>query len=172
MPETGRVYPVHDNKFKFGINGLASEDAEMVVPMDLTNFSPVIDGTTEDWFAMDAEGWSKSAVVGKKLSFSFQGKRSVGDPGNDYIAGMALKMGPDAMTKFEWVMVSGATMKFDCVINVTTPGGGDTASLDALEFEAICYGKPEFTAAPAPAVRTAPTKVSAKAQNNAEEPVE
>ncbi len=65
----GTVYPVHNNKFKFGTAGLLSTDAEMVVPKDLTNFAPTIDGTTEEWYAMDAEGWAKSAVTGKKLSF-------------------------------------------------------------------------------------------------------
>ena len=148
MSKEATVYPVHNNKFKFGTAGLLSTDAEMVVPKDLTNFAPTIDGTTEEWYAMDAEGWAKSAVTGKKLSFSFQGKRSVGDPGNDYIAGLALAMGLDAMTKFEWEMVSGAKMAFDCVVNVTTPGGGDSTALDALEFEVTCYGKPDFTAAP------------------------
>ena len=148
MPES-RVYPVHNNKFKFGIKGLESTEEQMVVPKDLTNFAPAIEGTTEDWFAMDANGWSKTAVTGKKLSFSFQGKRSVGDPGNDYIAGMIMAMGKDAMTKFEWEMVSGAKLAFDCVINITTPGGGDTTNLDSLEFDAICYGEPNFTPAPA-----------------------
>ena len=145
----GTVYPVHNNKFKFGINGLESEDADMLMPADLTNFAPTIDGTLEEWFSMDAEGWAKAAVTGKKLSFSFQGKRSVGDTGNDYIASLFLAMGKDAMTKFEWEMVSGAKLTFDCVINVTTPGGGDTTNLDALEFECICYGKPTFTSAAA-----------------------
>lgn len=144
----GTVYRVSDNKFKFGTAGLESTDAEMVMPKDLTNFAPAIDGTTEEWYAMDAEGWAKSAVTGKKLSFAFQGKRSVGDPGNDYIAGLALSMGQEAMTKFEWEMVSGAKMAFDCVVNVTTPGGGDSTALDALEFEVTCYGKPTFTPAP------------------------
>ncbi len=51
------------------------------------------------------------------------------------------------MTKFEWEMVSGAKMKFDCVVNVTTPGGGDSTALDTLEFEVTCYGKPLFTPA-------------------------
>lgn len=145
----GTVYPVHNNKFKFGINGLESEDADMLMPADLTNFAPSIDGTLEEWFAMDAEGWAKAAVTGKKLSFSFKGKRSVGDTGNDYIASLFLAMGKDAMTKFEWEMVSGAKLTFDCVINVTTPGGGDTTNLDALEFECICYGKPTYTSAAA-----------------------
>lgn len=145
----GTVYPVHNNKFKFGINGLESTADEMLMPADLTNFAPTIDGTLEEWFAMDAEGWAKAAVTGKKLSFSFQGKRSVGDAGNDYIAGLFLTMGKEAMTKFEWEMVSGAKLEFDCVINVTTPGGGDTTNLDTLEFECICYGKPTFTSAAA-----------------------
>ena len=143
----GKVFPVHNNKFKFGIKGLNSAEEDMVLPKDLINFSPSIDGTVEEWYAMDAEGWAKANVTGKKLSFSFQGKRSVGDPGNDYIAGMMLAMGDAAMTQFEWEMVSGAKLAFPCVINVTTPGGGDTTNLDSLEFEVICYGKPNFTPA-------------------------
>ena len=144
----GKVYPVHNNKFKFGTSGLASEAAQMVVPKDLENFAPSIDGTVEEWYAMDAAGWAKASMTAKKLSFSFKGKRSVGDPGNDYIAGLAWKFGQDVMTKFEWEMVSGAKLACDVVVNVTTPGGGDTTNIDSLEFEVICYGKPEFTAAP------------------------
>ena len=51
---TGKVYPVHNNKFKFGTSGLASEEEQMVMPKDLENFSPSIDGTVEEWYAMDA----------------------------------------------------------------------------------------------------------------------
>lgn len=143
----GTVYPVHENEFKFGINGLTSEDNDMVEVADLENFAPSIDGTTEEWYAMDAKGWVKTSVTGKKLGFSFKGKRSVGDPGNDYIAGLFMAMGKDAMTKFEWTMISGAKLSGDVVVNVTTPGGGDTTSLDTLEFEVTLYGKPDFTPA-------------------------
>ncbi len=150
MPNaTGKVYPVHNNKFKFGTNGMESTEDEMVIPKDLENFAPTIDGTVEEWYAMDAEGWARSAMTGKKLGFGFKAKRSVGDPGNDYIAGLAWKFGQDVMTKFEWEMVSGAKLTCDVVVNVTTPGGGDTTNLDTLEFEVICYGKPEFTPAAA-----------------------
>lgn len=143
----GVVYPVHGNVFKFGTAGVDSTDAEMVMPADLENFAPSIDGTVEEWYAMDAGGWAKAAMTGKKLSFSFNGKRSVGDPGNDYIAGLAWKFGKDVMTNFEWEMVSGAKLSGQVVINVTTPGGGDTTNLDTLEFEAIFYGKPTYTPA-------------------------
>ena len=144
---SGVVYPVHNNIFKFGTNGLESTSDQMVMPKELENFAPAIDGTLEEWYAMDAEGWAKSAMTGKKLSFAFKGKRSVGDAGNDYIAGLAWKFGQDVMTKFEWDMVSGAKLECEVVINVTTPGGGDTTNIDSLEFEAVCYGKPTFTAA-------------------------
>lgn len=148
MAETaGKVYPVHNNVFKFGTKGMDSVDGDMAMPKDLENFSPSIDGTVEEWYAMDAGGWAKSAMTGKKLSFSFKGKRSVGDVGNDYIAGLAWKFGQDVMTKFEWTMVSGAKLSSDVVINVTTPGGGDSTNVDTLEFEAIVYGKPTFTPA-------------------------
>lgn len=142
------VFPVHNNQFKFGIKGLESIESDMVTPKDLENFAPSIDGTIEEWYAMDAGGWAKSAMTGKKLSFSFKGKRSVGDAGNDYLAGLAWKFGPDVMTKFEWTMISGAKLACDVVVNVTTPGGGDTTNIDSLEFEVICYGKPAITPAP------------------------
>lgn len=145
----GKVYPVHNNRFKFGINGLESTEDQMAMPSDLENFAPSIDGTVEEWYAMDAGGWAKAAMTGKKLSFAFKGKRSVGDEGNDYIAGLAWKFGQDVMTKFEWEMVSGAKLSGDVVINVTTPGGGDTTNIDSLEFEAIFYGAPTFTPASA-----------------------
>lgn len=79
MAETaGKVYPVHNNVFKFGTKGMDSVDGDMAMPKDLENFSPSIDGTVEEWYAMDAGGWAKSAMTGKKLSFSFKGKRSRG----------------------------------------------------------------------------------------------
>ena len=146
----GKVYPVHNNAFKFGTAGLESTDEQMVMPADLENFAPSIDGTVEEWYSMDAAGWAKAAMTGKKLGFSFKGKRSVGDPGNDYIAGLAWKFGQDVMTKFEWTMVSGAKLACDVVVNVTTPGGGDTTNIDTLEFEVTGYGAPTFTPAPTP----------------------
>ena len=145
----GKVYPVHNNVFKFGTKGRESVDEDMVMPSDLENFAPSIDGTLEEWYAMDASGWAKSAMTGKKLSLSFKGKRSVGNAGNDYIAGLAWKFGQDVMTKFEWTMVSGAKLSGDVVINVTTPGGGDSTNVDTLEFEAVFYGKPTYTPAAA-----------------------
>ncbi len=148
---TPTVYPVYDNKFKIGTSGLESSEEQMVIIANLENFAPSIDGGVEEWNAMEHEGWGDAMMTSKKLSFSFSGKRTYGDPGNDYVAGLAWKSGNDVVTKFEWEMPSHAKVTFNCIVNVTTPGGGDSTAIDGLEFEVHCKGKPAFTAAQDPA---------------------
>lgn len=144
---TSKVYPVFNNKFKIGKAGVASADADMIIIANLENFAPSIDGGVEEWNAMEHEGWGDAMMTSKKLSFSFSGKRTYGDPGNDYVAGLAWKSGNDVVTKFEWELPSGAKVTFPCIVNVTTPGGGDSTSIDGLEFEVHCKGKPAFVPA-------------------------
>lgn len=146
MADMPKVYPVYNNKFRVGING--SDTAETIIA-NLTNFAPSIEGSVEEWNAMEAEGWGDAMMTSKKLSFSFQGKRTYGDPGNDFIAGLAFKSGNDVVAPFEWELPSGAKVTFMAIINVTTPAGGDSTAVDALEFEVKCKGKPTFTEAPA-----------------------
>ena len=142
------VYPVYKNVFKIGTKGLASVlPTDMVVIADIETFSPSIDGTVEEWTPMNTEGWVRALMTGKKLTVSLSGKRNDGDAGNDYVAGLAWKDGLDCSTKAEWTFPSGAKLSFNCVVNVTTPGGGDSTNVDGLEFELICDGKPTFTPA-------------------------
>lgn len=148
--DKGLVFPVHSNKFKIGINGLSSSTEDMTIIRGLETFSPSIEGQVENWFAMDEEGWQRSLVTGKALSFAFSGKRQVGDAGNDYVFSKALSTGTDCNSLFEWEMPSGSVLQFDCVINVTVPGGGDTTNVDSLEFELYCDGKPTFLEAQVP----------------------
>lgn len=147
MPDVAKTYPVFNNKFKIGTAGLDSATEAMVTIANLENFAPSIEGGVEEWNPMEAEGWGDAMMTSKKLSFSFSGKRTYGDPGNDYVAGLAWKSGNDVVTKFEWELPSGAKVTFNCIVNVSTPGGGDSTALDGLEFEVLCKGKPEFTPA-------------------------
>lgn len=137
--DRGTVYPVHNNVFKIGD---ASSSATII--RGLENFSPAIDGQVESWFEMTEGGWQSNAVTGKALSIDFSGKRRVGDVGNDYIFGKMLATGVDAEAYFEWEFPSGAILTGDVVINVTTPGGGDTTNVDALEFSVMFNGKPSY----------------------------
>ncbi len=142
------VFPVHNNKFKIGKSGRTSAAADMVIVKDLETFSPGIDANTEEWTPMDTAGWIRRAVTGKGLTFSFSGKRHYGDPGNDYVAGLLLATGQGVESKFEWEMPSGDKLTMDCIINLTTPAGGDSTNIDTLEFELLSDGLPVFTPAP------------------------
>lgn len=146
MPNTG-VFPVHNNLFKVNTAGRSGATANMVNIADLTTFKVSVEGKNEEWYPLDQEGWARNAVTGKKMSISFSGKRNYGDAGNDYIAGMMTKTGKDCETTFEWTLPDGSKLTGDCVINLTSPAGGDSTAIDSLEFELIFDGKPTYTAA-------------------------
>lgn len=148
MSKTG-VYPVWENKFKIGTKGRSSESADMVSIADMVTFSVAVDGNVVEWSPMEAEGWLRRMVTGKALTISLSGKRNVGDPGNDYVANTAWSTGAGCESKFEWEFPSGAKLTFDCVINVTNPGGGDSRNVADMELAIMSDGKPTFTAAAA-----------------------
>lgn len=141
------VFPVHNNLFKVNTSGRSGAEATMAVIKDLTTFKVSVEGKNEEWYPLDQEGWARNAVTGKKMSISFSGKRNYGDPGNDYVASMMTKTGQDCETTFEWVLPDGSKLNGNCVINLTTPAGGDSTTIDSIEFELLVDGKPTFTEA-------------------------
>lgn len=147
MEKTTGVFPVHNNLFKVNTAGRGAEASTMALIKDLTTFKVAVEGKNEEWYPLDQEGWARNAVTGKKMSISFSGKRNYGDAGNDYIASMMTKTGKDCETTFEWTLPDGSKLTGDCVINLTSPAGGDSTAIDSLEFELIFDGKPNYTAA-------------------------
>lgn len=144
------VFPVYNLKFKVGTNGRASGSSEMVTIADMETFSISIDGTVEEWTPMNTNGWANSLMTGKKFSVSLNGKRHIGDAGNDYVASMAWKDGLDCSTKGEIEFPDGAKLTFNCVINVKNVGGGDSTNVAPLEFDMQGDGKPVYTPAGTP----------------------
>lgn len=145
-PYTG-VFPVFNNVFKIGIEGVSSTDEKMVTIADLETFSPSFDNSIEEWTPMDTEGWIRRLMTGKGFSIDLSGKRNIGDKGNDYVAGLLFKTGQEVESVFEWDFPSGAKVKFNCVVNVSNSGGGDSTNVGALEFSVMSNGKPTFTPA-------------------------
>ena len=145
MPKiTSGVYPVFNNEFKIGTKGIASTSEEMVTIADLETFSVSIDNNIEEWTPMTTEGWVRRLQTGKGFSISLNGKRNIGDAGNDYVASKMFATGRDVETKFEWTMPSGLKVEFDYVLNISS-AGGDSTNVDVLEFEVMSNGKPTVT---------------------------
>lgn len=145
MAKTG-VYPVYENVFK--INAKGREEGELTSIAEMETFEVTIDGNTVEWSPLEAAGWMRRMVTGKSLTIKLTGKRHVGDKGNDYLAGLAWSTGADCNSQLEWTMPSGAKLKYDCVVNVVNPGGGESRDVAPLEVELLSDGKPTFTPAP------------------------
>lgn len=139
------VAAVHELTFGVNINGRTGEATTVV--KDAESLSISIDGNVEEWNPMDAEGWKRRLMTAKSLSISMGGKRNYGDPGNDYVAGLAFKIGNDCNSVFSINFPDGSKLVMDCIINVTSLGGDSTA-VDALEWEVLSDGKPTYTPAP------------------------
>lgn len=144
MRITSGVFPVYNNVFKIGTQGRASTDSDMATVADLETFSVSYDNNVEEWTPMTTEGWKRRLVTGKSVTISLSGKRNIGDKGNDYAASFAWKSGQDTESVFEWDMPDGTVVKFDCIVNLTSDGGGST-DVNGLEFEVLSNGKPTVT---------------------------
>jgi hypothetical protein len=142
--ETG-VNPVNEITFGINTSGRVTPGTSTVVK-DAESLSISIDGNVEEWNPMDQAGWVRRLMTSKSLSVSMGGKRNYGDPGNDYVAGLAWKNGQDCNSIFSINFPNGDKLVFPCVINVTSMGGDSTA-IDALEWEALSDGKPTYTPA-------------------------
>lgn len=140
--QTG-VFPVYENQFKVGAD---KESATSIA--DMETFSVTFDNGVEEWKPFDHEGWTRRIMTAKSISVSINGKRNVGDAGNDYVAGKAFVNGRAAEGYLEWRFPDGTTVEFEgCVFNVTNIGAGDSTNVGPLEFEVLSNGKPKVTPA-------------------------
>lgn len=142
------VYPVWENAFKVGTEGISSADEQMVTIADMETFSLSIDANNEEWSPFDAKGWMRRLNTGKGFSITLSGKRHIGDAGNDYLANLAWKTGTNCNTKVAWEFPSGAKLEFNAVVNVTNVDGGESRNVAPLEVELLSDGAPTYTPAP------------------------
>lgn len=142
---TSGVYPVYKNQFQIATTGRA-DPATYASIADMESFSVSFDNGVEEWTPMEADGWMRRLKTSKSLTVSINGKRNIGDTGNDYIANMAWDNGTDCNTILKWTLPNGDSVQIPCVINVTS-AGGDSTGVEPLEFECLSDGKPTYTEA-------------------------
>lgn len=140
MSNTG-VFPVWENQFKVGKD---KESATSIA--DMETFSVAFDNGVEEWKPFEHEGWTRRLMTAKSVTTTINGKRNIGDAGNDFIAGLAFVNGRDAEGYLAWTFPDGTLVEFEnCVFSVTNIGGGDSTNVGPLEFEAMSNGKPKVT---------------------------
>lgn len=137
------VFPVLDNKFK---TGAAKESATTIA--DMEQFSVAFSNGVQTWTPMNQEGWQRGLMTAKAVTITLNGKRNIGDTGNDFVAGKTFKNGHDAEGYFEWEMPDGTSISWtNAIFDIKNCGGGGSADVGPLEFDVIGNGKPTITPA-------------------------
>lgn len=137
------VYPVYQNQFQVGAG-----DNNLNTIADMESFSVSFDNGIENWTPMESEGWQRALMTAKAITISITGKRNIGDPGNDFVAGLAFKNGREAEANLQWTFPDGTKVLFsDAVFSITALGAGDSNNVAPLEFEVQSNGKPTVTPA-------------------------
>ena len=141
MPKTEGVFPCYKNQFHIGDAAESKNDIA-----ECESFSVSIDNGVETWNSFTQEGWQSALQTGKAITISVSAKRSIGDPGNDFVAGKWLANGQDAYAYFDWTFPDGTVVSWDkVVVNVTNINGGDSTNVAPLEFDVVSNGKPKVT---------------------------
>lgn len=139
------VFPCHENQFKVAAAGSTTVDTTIA---NCEEFSVSFDNGVEEWNAFEQEGWKSRLMTAKSVTISVKAKRTLGDAGNDLIAGLTYKNGRECEANFKWLFPDGSTVLFEnAVISVTANGGGSSSSVAPLEFEVMSNGKPVYTPA-------------------------
>ena len=139
------VQPGHALEFGICTTGRPADlkTGDYTVIKDAEGLSISLDGGVETWNPMDQGGWQRALMTSKALSISMSAKRNYGDPGNDYVASLALKTGQDCNSCMKITFPNKDSIYIPCVVSVTSLGGESTA-LDSLEFDITSDGKPEY----------------------------
>lgn len=137
------VFPCYENQFQVGANKEGLKDIA-----DMVTFSVSIDNGVEEWNPYDQKGWVRRLMTAKSITISIAGKRNVGDPGNDYVNGLALKNGRDVEGCLQWTFPNGDTLLFEnAIFSITNWNAGDSTTVAPLEFDVMSNGKPTYTEA-------------------------
>lgn len=145
MAKKTGVFPCYENQFKIGAAGEETPSTEIA---NCVEFSVAFDNGVEEWSSFDQQGWKSRLMTGKGVTVSVKAKRTLGDAGNDMIAGLVYKNGRDCELNFLWTFPDGSTVLFNnAVISVTSNGGGASTDVAPLEFEVMSNGKPVYTPA-------------------------
>ena len=141
MAKTEGVFPCYKNQFHIGDAAESKNDIA-----ECESFSVSIDNGVETWNSFTQEGWQSALQTGKAITISVSAKRSIGDPGNDFVAGKWLANGQDAYAYFDWTFPDGTVVSWDkAVVNVTNINGGDSTNVAPLEFDRVSNGNRKVT---------------------------
>lgn len=135
---------------KFEVDGNGGQDPSkdvsganwLEISQGITSITPTSNDTTSKNSFWNDKGYQETEVTGKQVTFQIKGYRVVGDPAQDYISGLFLKMGDDVRTLFRWTDQSGHVIIANATISKIQTMGGNANASQTFSFELALNGKP------------------------------
>ncbi|GHU24413.1 hypothetical protein FACS1894164_10970 [Spirochaetia bacterium] len=158
--------------FFLDINPLGSDRQWERLAAGISSMAPATNESVDQSTYLDGDGYGSSDVIGAQLVLSASGHRKVGDPAQDYIAGIEFELGDERKTNFKYFNSLGEEKGGPCTIANIQIGGGDAAGKKEIAFEIHINGKPykkrelrapALTATVAPGIESGTTTITATA---------
>lgn len=116
-------HPSFDQSGKVAIDDITSGDwARLAVGVN--TITPSASETSQKLSDYASEGHTETVVTGKEVTLAVSGDRYVGNPGQEYVSDMWLKMGNAVKTRCIYV-VNGNAIETACTITAIVPTGGN-----------------------------------------------
>lgn len=139
-------YAVSECKVKVKTSDESAQTPVYSEIADLEEVNLTIENNTNTWYSIKGGGWQNALLTAKALTGSFSGKRTLGDTGNDYLAGLRFKLGKFAETDWQIEFPDGSKLEFTAVTALTDILGSAT-DVAPLSGDLTGKGKPTFTPA-------------------------
>lgn len=114
----------------------------LLISQGITSITPSSNDTTSANSFWNDKGFQETDVTGKKISIAVKGYRVVGDPAQDFIASLFLKMGDTCRTLVRWTDQSGHVIIANCTITKVVTMGGNANAYQTFSFTIALNGKP------------------------------
>ena len=142
---------------KIGTQKSGSAPSETWTYADLAdgidNLTEALNETVQQYFFLSDKGFARNHKTGMAPTFTFTGRRIIGDAAQDYIFGTKYGLDTAVQSSFQlsYVDGEGATVEItcDCTICNIQEWSGATTDDSAISFEIRFDGKPEMTTTPA-----------------------
>lgn len=100
----------------------------------------------QQYFFLCGEGFAHNEVTGAAPELVVSGRRVVGDPAQDYIAGLQFQLGEERNSSVK-IIAEGKQIVCDCTIGGITTFGGSALDVNSFGCTIRFNGKPTVTAA-------------------------
>lgn len=115
-------HPTFDTSGKVAISDITTGDwARLAV--GINSITPAAADTSQQLSDYASEGHTETIVTGKNVTLAVAGNRYVGNPGQEYVSSMWLKMGNAVKSRCIYV-VNGQAIETACTITAIVPTGG------------------------------------------------